>query len=109
LEARPRVILFFEAGRVPEWLDDLEQRDPEAYDAIVARLERVEDGNLGDYGPAGKVLELRFIRTGRGYRIYFGVQDDMVIILWAGTKKTQDADISVANRLSKEYNDAQED
>jgi len=106
VDARPRDIFFFEAGGVFGWLDDLENTDAEAYDAIIARLERVEDGNLGDYKPAGNVLELRFLQTGPGYRLYFGIDGDLVIILWAGIKKTQEADIKTANRLWKEYNDA---
>jgi putative addiction module killer protein len=106
VEVRPKDILFLEAGGVTEWLDELEARDPESYDAIIARLERVEEGNYGDYGPAGKVLELRFLKAGPGYRLYFGEHNDIVVILKAGTKKTQDADIKVANNLWKEYNDA---
>jgi putative addiction module killer protein len=106
VEVRPRDIHFLEAGGVAEWLDRLEQVDRMSYDTIVARLERVEDGNFGDYGPAGNVLELRFHMTGPGYRLYFGQHDDMVIILRAGTKKTQDTDIKIANKLWKEYNDA---
>ena len=105
MEARRREILFLEAGGVTEWLEKLETKDVEAYDAIIARLERIEEGNLGDFGPAGKVLELRFIKTGPGYRIYFGEHNDIVIILKAGTKKTQDADIREANRLWQQYND----
>lgn len=105
MEARPREIFFLESGRVPDWLDRLEHSDTDAYDAIIARLERAEDGNLGDYGPAGKVLELRFLKTGPGYRIYFGIDGDFIVILWAGVKKTQDADIKVAEKLWKEYKD----
>jgi putative addiction module killer protein len=105
VEARPREIVFLEAGGVPEWLDNLEITDQDAYDTIIARLERVEDGNFGDYGPVGKILELRFIKTGPGYRLYFGTHKDIVVILWAGIKKTQDSDIRIANKLWKEYND----
>jgi putative addiction module killer protein len=103
VEARPREILFYEAGRVPDWLERIEDTDEESYDAIVARLERAEEGNLGDYGPAGDVFEFRFIRTGPGYRLYFGMDGDLIIILWAGTKKTQGADIRMANELWQEY------
>jgi putative addiction module killer protein len=106
VEAHPREILFLQAGRVAEWLDALEQTDPASYDLIIARLERVEDGNFGDYGPAGNVLELRFLAAGPGYRVYFGLHDDLVILLRAGTKKTQITDIKIANKLWKEYKDA---
>jgi putative addiction module killer protein len=105
VEAHPREIFFFEPGHVSEWLDELEEANQDAYDAIVSRLERVEEGNFGDYGPAGEVLELRFIRTGPGYRIYFGRDGDLVIILHAGIKKSQDADIKIANKLWRQYKD----
>jgi putative addiction module killer protein len=103
VDARQRDIFFLEAGRVPEWLDQLETTDLDSYDAIIARLERAEDGNFGDYKSVGKVLELRFLQTGPGYRLYVGVDGDLIIVLWAGIKKTQDADIRIANRLWDEY------
>ena len=87
----------------------MEEKDERSYDAILARLERVEDGNFGDYGPAGSVLELRFDMTGPGYRVYFGEHNDIVVVLRAGTKKTQKNDIRIANKLWREYNNAEED
>ena len=104
-EARPREILFLEEGGFPEWMDALESQDCASYDAIVARLERVEDGNLGDCGPVGGgVSELRFMKTGPGFRIYFGEHDDIFVVLRAGTKKTQRADIAIAQNLWRKYN-----
>jgi putative addiction module killer protein len=104
VDARPQEILYLEAGGVRQWLDDLESSDESSYDMIVQRLERVEEGNFGDCGPVGSgVSELRFIRTGPGYRIYFGQHNDMVILLRAGVKKTQDADIEAAKALWTEY------
>lgn len=86
-------------------MDELEERDAVAYDAILARLERVEDGNFGDCGPVGGgVSELRFIKTGPGYRVYFGEHNDMVIILGAGTKSTQTEDIKRTKQLWNVYN-----
>jgi putative addiction module killer protein len=106
VEAKPREILFLKAGGFSEWMDALEQTDSDAYDAVVRRLERVEDGNFGNCGSAGGgVCELRFIKTGPGYRVYYGEHDDLVIILGAGIKKTQDADIKLAKKLWKEYDD----
>jgi putative addiction module killer protein len=104
-EARPREILFLEDGRFPEWMDVLENHDNAMYDAIVARLERVEEGNLGDCGSVGGgVSELRFMKTGAGYRIYFGEHDDIFVVLKAGNKKTQQADIAIAQKLWSKYN-----
>jgi putative addiction module killer protein len=105
VEARPRDILFLDSSGFSAWMDDLEYRDVDAYDAIISRLERVEDGNFGDCEPVGGgVFELRFIRTGPGYRVYFGGHDDMVIILGAGTKHSQAEDIKVCKKRWDEYN-----
>jgi putative addiction module killer protein len=104
MEARPQEIYFLEAGGVDVWLDKLEDTDEAAHDAIVARLERVEDGNFGDSGPAGSVKELRF-HIGPGYRLYFGQHEDIVILLRAGIKKTQNADIKIAEKLWSDYKD----
>jgi putative addiction module killer protein len=104
-EARPREILFLDGGGFSEWMDALEDQDIAIYDAIVARLERVEEGNLGDCGSVGGgVSELRFIKTGPGYRIYFGEHDDIFVVLKAGIKKTQQADIAIAQKLWSNYN-----
>jgi putative addiction module killer protein len=105
VEVRPRDLLFFDAGNVREWLDEIEFKNEQLYDIIIARLERVEDGNFGDCRrnlQAG-VAELRFLMTGPGYRIYFGEHDDIVVLLHIGTKKTQDSDLKTAVKLWGEY------
>lgn len=72
---------------------------PAAAARVVSALTRLEHG-LGDLKPVGQgVSELR-IHWGPGLRIYFG-QDgpDLVILLCAGTKKRQKADIARALQL----------
>lgn len=59
-------------GKTPltEWLDAL--RDGTARARIVARLDRLKVGLLGDWKTAGEgVCELR-IDYGPGYRVYYG-------------------------------------
>jgi putative addiction module killer protein len=102
MEAQPRDIQRYVTpdGRIPitEWLDSL--RDRKARNKIRVKIQRVEEGNLGDYRSVGEgVYELR-IDYGPGYRVYFGqVGSTIVLLLCGGDKSTQDRDI----RTAKEY------
>ena len=90
-------------GRIPfgEWMDELE--GSKVYAIILNRLDRVENGNLGDCHPLGEgVSELR-IDFGPGYRIYFGQDGSLIILLGGGTKRTQADDMKRAKRRWKEY------
>ena len=50
--------------------------------------------------------ELKF-DFGAGYRIYYGVEGNEIIILLAGgNKKTQEQDILTAQKLWKEYKES---
>jgi putative addiction module killer protein len=71
---------------------------------IEKRLERVRIGNLGDYLSVGEgVCELK-IDFGPGYRIYFAqVGTKIILILFGGSKKTQEQDIEKAKEYSRDY------
>jgi len=78
-------------------------KDRQAVKAILQRLVRVEAGNLGDVVPVGgQVSEMR-IFTGKGYRIYFTIQNNRVIVLLCGgtknSKKQQQQDIWQAKTI----------
>jgi len=63
----------------------------------------VATGNFGDCSAlGGGVQELR-IGFGPGYRIYFGREENDVILLWGGTKHQQAKDISRAKIYWTEY------
>jgi putative addiction module killer protein len=78
-----------------EWRRQL--RDTKARIAIDRRVNRMELGNFGDHKPCRDgVWELR-IDVGQGYRVYYAIAGDKVILLLcAGDKRTQDADIDRA-------------
>jgi putative addiction module killer protein len=106
MEAQPRQIERYVTpdGRIPfsEWLDSL--RDRRARVRIKLRLDRIEQGNLGDYRSVGEgVYELR-INYGPGYRVYFGqVGSTVVLLLCGGDKSTQEQDIRKAQEYWEEY------
>lgn len=82
------------------WLRRL--KDANAAARIIARMRRLEQGNLGDTRSVGKsILEMR-IDYGPGYRIYYlhrGAQ--IVVLLCGGDKRTQQLDIKQAQALAE--------
>ena len=105
--ARPyRVLEFLTAGsRSPyrEWLDGL---DMKVRARIQARILRFETGNLGDHRAVGDgVFESR-LDLGPGYRIYFGLAGEHVLVLLGGgDKRTQKRDIRSAKASWKDYSE----
>ena len=91
-------------GRIPFrlWLERLKDRKVAAI--IDARLTRVRMGNLGNSKSVGQgVKELKVV-FGPGYRVYFGEDSGMVVVLLiGGDKKTQPADIKLAQQYWAEY------
>ena len=103
---KPLNIKFFitKSEKAPfiEWLDDL--KDSIAKSRIKKRLANVESGHFGDTAPVGDgVQELRFF-FGPGYRVYYGIDDDVIVLLLCGgDKSTQNSDIKKAKEYWKEY------
>ena len=83
-----------------QWLKKL--KDRQAVLAISMRLTRVALGNLGDAKPVGDgVYELRlFVRP--GYRLYYTIKgDSVVLLLVGGDKSSQERDIRKAQEIAK--------
>ena len=85
------------------WL--LKLRDRRAKAKIIIRLQRVQEGNYGDHkSVGGGVSELR-ITEGAGYRLYYTIQGDVIVIMLAGgDKSTQQQDIEKAKQLKDNLN-----
>ena len=73
---------------------------------ILARLDRIENGNFGDFKQISPSLfELRFF-FGVGLRIYYTIQNSkVVLLLTGGNKASQEKDIEKAAELLKELED----
>ena len=106
MEATPRQLEIYSTndGKEPfeDWMKAL--KDVAGRAAIRARLERVEEGNFGDHESVGDgVFELR-INFGPGYRVYYG-QDGKVIVLLlnGGDKSTQEKKIKKAKKYWQDY------
>ncbi len=95
-----------EAGKQPfqEWFNSL--KDDEARSKILRALHKLEEGCLGVLKKLkGGISEIK-IYYGPGYRIYYVLTaKNRILILWAGTKKTQQKDI---RRALKYWNERKE-
>ncbi len=106
MEVQPRELRNYltadEKNPFDDWLNSL--CDRKAKSKIRARLDRVEDGNLGDYKSVGEgVFELR-IDYASGYRIYFAqVGKIIILLLCGGDKSTQEQDINKAKKYWQDY------
>ncbi|MCB1135831.1 MAG: type II toxin-antitoxin system RelE/ParE family toxin, partial [Chlamydiia bacterium] len=86
-------------GKSPyeDWAKTLKKRASVDYARILARLDRVAGGNLGDAKELRDgVWELR-LAFGPGYRIYYGkVGNRVILLLCGGQKRGQQRDIEKA-------------
>lgn len=87
-----------------KWIKKL--KDARARFLIASRIDRLAFGHLGDVEPVGEgVSELR-VHCGPGYRVYFKLRgEELIILLCGGDKSTQQKDIRTAKRLAKKWSD----
>ncbi len=91
-------------GRIPfdDWISDL--KNPINRARLLKRLDKIQLGNLGDWATIGDgVFELRE-HFGGGYRIYYGIEKQSVILLLcAGDKSSQTKDITLAKQYWQDF------
>ena len=99
MQSKSRIVDYYKtlAGREParEWLSSLK-------DSLTQAIlyKRIRQAGLGQFGKTRNVgdgvWELK-IDFGPGYRVYYGIQgDELILILMAGSKRTQPMDIKKA-------------
>lgn len=91
-----------------KWFHKLKNHAAKA--AIMTRLDacRLAGKPVGDIKPVGgPVSEMRF-HTGAGYRVYFTMRGNVLMLLLAGgDKSTQQADIKRAHDILDDYKEQQ--
>lgn len=101
-----REIRFFEtkSGNVPffDWYNSI--RDKKIRLTVASKLRQIQNKDFKNYKSLSNgVLELR-IFLGAGYRIYFGFKNnDVIVILTGGDKKSQFADVRKAIKFWEEF------
>ena len=93
-----------ESGGKPfkEWLEDL--RDVQGRARIRVRLDRARLGNLGDNRSVGEGVHEFRIAYGPGYRVYFGLEGNrLILLLLGGDKSTQQKDIARAKEYWRDH------
>lgn len=83
------------------WFDDLDAR---AAAKVAVAIVRMREGNLSNVKSLGGGLFERRLTFGPGYRIYFGFENEnLVILLGGGQKRRQSEDIAAARRHWRDY------
>jgi len=86
-----------------KWIKKL--NDNKTIFKILRRVEALESGSFGDYKMIdNKIAELR-INYGAGYRIYYTIKNnEIILLLIGGDKSTQSRDIEKAKEILKGIN-----
>jgi putative addiction module killer protein len=98
-----RIEEYVSEGRSPfrDWFDRL---DVQAAASVTVAIERLGDGNTSNVKPIGEGAAELKINRGPGYRVYFGWDGRvLVILLGGGTKRRQQNDIDAALRRWRDY------
>lgn len=92
-----------ENGSCPfnEWLNEL---DIQIRQRIILRIQRLSLGNFGNCKSIDEgIFEVK-LDFGPGYRVYFClIGHDNVLLLFAGTKRTQVRDIQKAKKFLQDF------
>lgn len=99
-----KVVHYEENGKdiFQNWLDSL--KDLQARTLIARKVKRIENGNFGEHRFCRDGVWELVINTGPGYRVYYSIIENVVVLLLcAGSKRTQQKDIDKAIHYLKDF------
>jgi putative addiction module killer protein len=94
------------AGKIPfkEWIDELRHTDQAAAEVVLGRLARVRCGNFGNCRFVGEGVWEFKIAYGPGYRIYYLLyEQNVVLLLCGGSKGEQHRGILAARKYAEDF------
>ncbi len=99
-----QIIIYETPSHKLPFNDWLEKLDILTRQRIRMKLERLSLGNFSNCKSiGGSVFELK-IDFGPGYRVYYSLIDSPnILVLFAGSKKTQQRDIEQARKFLKDF------
>ena len=105
-EAKQKTIRYYvlpsKISPFKEWFCSL--KNSKTKSIVRTRINRVILGNLGDCRSLGEAIYELKIHYRPGIRLYFGVVEDIIIILLlGGTKKSQKQDIEKAKEYWQDF------
>jgi putative addiction module killer protein len=84
-------------SRFTNWIKTL--KDQMARKAILKCIDRIAAGTFGEYKIVGNGVSEIKVRLGKGYRVYYTIKDQkVVVLLCGGDKSTQNKDIALAKQ-----------
>mgnify|MGYP001552065797 FL=1 len=85
-----------------QWIDNL--RDPAGRARVLMRVDRLIHGNPGNHRNLTEGVSELKIDVGPGYRVYYSLRGDALLLLLAGgSKASQTKDIARALELNRRF------
>ena len=89
-----------ETNEFTSWYSELKDRKVQM--RITQRIDRLQLGNPGDFELLGDGVYQMKLHFGPGYRVYYAIEGDvLIILLLGGTKRRQQADIDKSKAILK--------
>lgn len=99
-----------ENGKCPfeKWVKSITDKTTKM--RILKRIERLEDGNYGEFEQINEDLFELKLHFGKGYRIYYyDIDNVLVLFISGGDKHRQSSDIEKAMKYLEDYKERTND